>query len=823
MNMKKFLLLILPVLLIPFFMDGKSLPYGLRGGEDGIIIGKDTVTYLCSSFMQPNYVTLGDLLEAVPGMEVGDDCSLLVHGQSVKRLYIEGTGIFFYDVPVVVRNFPASIVEKILVYDYIVATESLLDVPYMKIPQKRVNLIIKEEELGRLDAIIRVALGGKLHDGKRFLYDGGVAAVSYNREKQSNFAFYADAYNNREVDRMYLQQGYSAGATGFSPVMKYSILNVAATYKHLEADWDASSSRTTFYENSDVLNTGTEVAGADKTDLFEFTALLSNILPGNFQYEISEVILADKTLAEEKKMEELSVTGGKSDISRMQEMDNGRNFTSSTGLYAVYRSSRDSRRAFVFNLAYNIGRGKEEVVENSLLYGDGNSVTEEIAYRNTNKKRISGYDAYFSYSEPISDNWRFNARIESSLANTKIDGEVQEVEGGGYTTYSFNHFLQNNTKAMFQYKTQNTILQMGGAMQAIMNEQESRNGNTTAFSGKDELIRDWSPFLNFEYTGKRGRELLIKYTGISSHLGDHLLSTVPDISNPSLVNIGNIYLQPGFNNSFLLQYRFNSSRNKNLMYFTFTADRKRRGVVQAGWFDKAGMQYTVPVNSRKVTRNMELTGNFSNIPLNGSGTLSFNTVFKGSRGVMYGYQAIGESDIIDLQNFNYAKFIEKFWGSSPDGSEFYNGKTGFRESKTKVVAIEWDANIDITTGPVSTTLGAAALRNIVKYSLNPKADANTWDFGVYADVEIQWGKGWNSSNTLRYNMYDGYAPGYGKSVLNWEVEVYKSVGACTFSLRGDDLLNQSVRVRRITGANYFEDTRYNVLGRRVLLGCTIRF
>lgn len=131
--------------------------------------------------------------------------------------------------------------------------------------------------------------------------------------------------------------------------------------------------------------------------------------------------------------------------------------------------------------------------------------------------------------------------------------------------------------------------------------------------------------------------------------------------------------------------------------------------------------------------------------------------------------------------------------------------------------------IQFLRGPVSTTLGAAALRNIVKYSLNPKADANTWDFGVYADVEIQWGKGWDFSNTLRYNMYDGYAPGYGKSVLNWEVEVYKSVGACTFSLRGDDLLNQSVRVRRIIGANYFEDTRYNVLGRRVLLGCTIRF
>ena len=809
--MKKFAALIVYLFLIPFAIEGRSFP-DEQGGEDGMIIGKDTVTYLCSSFMQSNYVTLGDLLDALPGMAVGDDCSLMVYGQSVKRLYIEGTGIFFYDVPAVVSNFPAAMVEKIMVYDYMVATEYILDVPYMNIPQKRVNLIIKEEALGRLDATVRMALGGKLHNGAKFLYDGGIAAASYNREKRSNFVLFADAFNNREEDGMYLQQGYSAGATGFSQAMKNYILNVSGTYRHSETDWDASSNRIAFYENSNVLNTSTETSGGAKKDLFEFTALLSSTLPGNFQYEITEVILADKNSSNEEKREKFSVAGGSSNLSLMQDMESGRSFTSSTGLYAVYRSNRESRRAFAFNFAYIVGRGNDE----------SSSVAEDIDLRNTARSRNSGYDGYFSYTEPVSENWKFNARIESTLANTATDGNVRE-RSGGYTTYSYNHFLKNNTKVMFQYKNSNTILQMGGAMQAVVNELESRIGNTTTFSGKDELIRDWSPFLNFEYTGKRGREILLKYTGITANVGHDLLSTVPDICNPSMVNIGNIYLQPGFNNSLLFQYRFNSSRNQNLMYFTFSADRKRRGIVQASWFDKGGMQYSVPVNSKKVVRNMELTGNFSNIPLNGSGTLSFNTVFRGNRGVMYSYQALGESDIIDLHKFSYSNFIEKFWGSSPDGFEFYSGETGFRESRTRVVQIEWDASFDIVTGPVSTTIGAAALRNIVKYSLNPKADANTWDFGVYADVEIQWGKGWDISNTLRYNMYDGYAPGYGKSVLDWEMEVYKSIGAFVFSLRGNDLLNQSVRVRRITGANYIEDSRYNVLGRCVLLGCCLRF
>jgi hypothetical protein len=61
--MKKFAALILYLFLIPFAIEGRSFP-DEQGGEDGMIIGKDTVTYLCSSFMQSNYVTLGDLLDA---------------------------------------------------------------------------------------------------------------------------------------------------------------------------------------------------------------------------------------------------------------------------------------------------------------------------------------------------------------------------------------------------------------------------------------------------------------------------------------------------------------------------------------------------------------------------------------------------------------------------------------------------------------------------------------------------------------------------------------------------------------------------------------
>lgn len=812
-----FLFLVIPVLA----GNGKGLPDNLSGGEvSGMVIGQDTVTYRCGSFMQPHYVTLRDLVSALPGVEADDLGNIVVQGQSVKRIYIEGTGIFFYDVPVMANNFPADIIEQIKVYDYTVATENTLDVPYMNVPQKRMNLIIKENAVGKLDAALRMALGGKLHHGEKFLYEGGFSAVAFNREKQSNLVLFADAYNNREIEEQYIQQGYSAGASGFVPVSRNYILNVSGTYKHTGTDEEGASHRMTFYEDSGELDTSLDFSASDKKDMFEFTALLSSTLPGNFQYEVTEVITAGKTDSGREEKEETSEGGSRLNSSVMQESAIGRSFTSSTGLYAVYRSNRESRRAFAFNFAYIAGTGKDDLLQNSIFYGVDDR--EEISVRNNSRERNNGYDGYFSYAEPISGNWKFNARVESTLSNTTIEGNVLEGDAA-YSTYSYNHYLRNNAKALFQYRKGNTLLQMGGAVQGVVNELESRRGEETVFTGKDELIRDWSPFLNFEYTGKRGRELLVKYTGTTANLGNALISTVPDLYTPSWVTFGNIYLQPGFNNTFFMQYRFISTRKENLMYFTVNAHRKRRGVVDAVWFDKAGMQYSVPVNSKKIARNLEIAGNFSNIPVDRTRMLTFNTVFRGSRGVQYGYQAIGESNIIDLQNFNYTAFMEKFWGLSPDGSEFYSGQTGFRESRTRTISFEWDLNFSLATGPVETTLGAGALRNIVKYSLDGAADANTWDFGIYLETEYQSENGWNIFNGFRYNIYEGYAPGLEKNALLWNMNVHKRAGAFIFKLMAEDLLDSSVQIRRTIGACYVEDSSHNVLGRRLMLGVAINF
>ena len=195
----------------------------------------------------------------------------------------------------------------------------------------------------------------------------------------------------------------------------------------------------------------------------------------------------------------------------------------------------------------------------------------------------------------------------------------------------------------------------------------------------------------------------------------------------------------------------------------------------------------------------------------------------GGYGVYYSYQANGESNVIDLQNFSYTTFMEKFWGRDPSGKDFYNGTTGFSESRTKTAFVLWDVNVEGQIGALKTIIGANAQRNIAKYSINKSANVNTWDFGSYLTLEYDIPKVFRIKSDLDYKMYDGYQAGYGKNSFNWNMMLYKKIGAFIIKVSAYDILNNVTNMRRVTTANYIQDSYSAVLGRRFLWGASYQF
>ena len=82
-----------------------------------IIVKKDTIEYNASSFKTTENDVLEDLLKKLPGVEVSEDGSITVNGQSINKITIDGKTFFLDDPQLASKNSPAKIVNKVKVID----------------------------------------------------------------------------------------------------------------------------------------------------------------------------------------------------------------------------------------------------------------------------------------------------------------------------------------------------------------------------------------------------------------------------------------------------------------------------------------------------------------------------------------------------------------------------------------------------------------------------------------------------------------------------------------------------------------------------------
>ncbi|MCD8186474.1 MAG: TonB-dependent receptor [Rikenellaceae bacterium] len=77
----------------------------------------DTIQYNAGAFKTSPDADAGDLINKMPGTEVGDDGSVTVQGEAVKKVYVDGKKFFGDDVAAAMRNLPADIVESVQMFE----------------------------------------------------------------------------------------------------------------------------------------------------------------------------------------------------------------------------------------------------------------------------------------------------------------------------------------------------------------------------------------------------------------------------------------------------------------------------------------------------------------------------------------------------------------------------------------------------------------------------------------------------------------------------------------------------------------------------------
>lgn len=806
-------------------------------------IKKDTIVYNASMIHTGADDKLVDLLRKMPGIEVGKNGSLKVNGKSVSQITVGGKNFFMGDNSIALNNLPASVVDKVKVVD---KESEAAEFTGIKDDKKKtvMDVQLKDEYknglFGNLSGGLGTCIPGKdkneFLESKDLLYRASGLISAYGEKTQ--LTAIASAQNARSEDDAYVvnraednysktlpfggvPSGWQVGANVNTDKIKGYSTDATAVFKGGTADLHERSQRTTFRETGDLLSSDDSRSTGDsqgfaakmelkKKDTKKYTFKFSpSIQLTNYHYS----------------------TVGESSSSVLDEVKNSSNSSSVENQRALFTSGNltfgvknlgKKRRSITVTGAYTFGTYDGDSREYSKTeFASGAADIRDLHYDNTSMNY--SYGGSFQYVEPIGKFWAVQGFVSSYYKVKKSDRNAFNADSTSneyYTSRSRNYYITNYGRVLMQYSKAGSTLQFGGLVRVINNENHARSYGLDTKTGVGEWTTAWSPFVKFSTSGEK---LYFdgKYAMDSSRPSTNSITPAFNILNPTRITAGNIYLSPSFEHN--LRFYLDGTIKKKTSYSVNAYGAVTKDDhVSATWFDGNNVRYSVPVNARNPSYSVQAYV-FLNRKLTKDGKLSASLNAGGMLRKQVSYQSVGTLPGIDLDNLDYKSFMSSFWGDNSSGERFYSGESGFKESNTRKYS--WDAALTFrySLEKVQFVAGADVTNSISRYSLDSKANTNTWNNEYNAGVMYNAPWDIDMETRLSYHTYHGYGSGYNDPYWDWRIFISKSVKAFTFKISFEDILNQQKVLWRSVMDDYAQDTYRNTLGRSILFTATWNF
>lgn len=810
-----------------------------------VTIKQDTIEFNASAYHVGSNAVLKDLLKKMPGMEVDDDGTVKVNGEKVDKITVGGKTFFFNDPSMAVKNLPAKIVDKIKVIDKDKSEAGFTGVGTKNDREKVMDVELKEEYKKGWFGNSSLALGTapvskeqKEEIGlKDPLYNASALVSGYNEQDQ--LTIIGNAYNvdipgsgsfvvvdYSEGDELTSRDGIKTssqlGANFNTSRIKGYETNSSVNYTYSHKDAREKSLTTSYMGDEADLSTDARFAGLGtdhnvkanfeikKTDKSKF---LFNARPSlNYTYSKRDLSSTSSTSAEnEKKNSSESYSSGSTN-----------SFVPNLDLTLGIKDLGKTGRALTFSsyLSSNLKQGDKTQHTRTVTGLSDESV--DLLYKIKDNSFYAMNDV--SYVEPISELIKIKVTVNADFSFTNQDKDAFNADGTKntyYTSLSSQNKTEFYEELLLQYNKDSFRAHVGATVYQTQNDIHTQATGQAYDSGKGDWILNWAPNVQLYWKGDY-QSTSINVGGMSNSPFTSAIAPALNLSDPVRISVGNSYLRQEFQ-----QYSFiNYSKNDPKRYSFFTLFLQNfltlNSIVYANWFDSDGIRYAIPVNSTKPKESLVAYMHYST-PFGKDKQFKFAANLSSNITALTSYQASTTLPAIDTQNFDYDALMNWFWGEGPSGERFYSGESGFRESHTNTYANSVNASLSYNTDLWSIGLSGAASNSISKYSLDPSADMNTWDFSTGADLTYTHPKGWEASTDVSYDFYRGYSAGYGDPEFLWNASLSKQFGAFSLSMRACDILNQKKFLSRSASAEYVKDVYSNTIGRFFLIGITYNF
>ena len=829
-----------------------------------IEIKQDTVIFNAASFQLGQNAMLEDLLKRMPGMEVSENGTIKYNGETIPRITVGGKTFFSDDPSMALKNLPAKIIDKVKVIDKKSDTEEFTGVATAR--EKVMDLEFKQEFkqgwFGNVEAGAGSTLAGdraaELIDNRGLLYNFNGLVSGYSEKDQltvigkaynapagdgSIVVFYSEEGETSTSGGGGLETRAQAGANLNTTRIKGLEASASANYSHSFSDSRSEAIRTTFVKDgADITN---------ETDAKSF--MLSDVLRADLELKNTDRKKYLFTFRPRFNYTRGSMEGYNDNWS--QEAGGGFLNSSASSTFLLSRNASHSgtlnfglrnlggkqRRSLTFDARYsftNYDADSREYSETRMRGADTTAVKD--LFYDTDKRSASGRLS-IQYVEPLSERWRLSTTVLGSytLNNNTKDAfsrtvgtahyDASVLDKGDYRTP--NDYYSSSSKSRYVYFIENvqlqyekgpTTVQFGADLQETLNEVTSRSRGVTSESGIGEWLFNWSPYLQLRWRKGSGANFSTYLSGRSST--PSVLDQLPelDISVPTRLKLGNIYLQPSYRTNLSFNISMNNAEKQRSFMGNASVALNARSRVTASWFDSNGIAYSIPVNAVKPALSGRLIFSF-NTPISPDKRFSTTLTLFSNYGRSVSYQNVRRIDPLALDTFDYAAFMAGFWGADSRGETFYSGASGFSESLTRTLELNPSMSVRYRGEHVTMYVSGGTTMNASHYSLDSAADTRTWSSNVSSRFNWTTKHEFDIGTDASYHFYTGFPEGYNKPYLRWNFELTKNIKAWALSFRIDDILNQARSTRHITTANYVEDSMQNMLGRRFLFSVKWNF
>lgn len=835
-----------------------------------IVVKKDTIEYNASSFKISDNDMLEELLKKLPGVEVGTDGSITANGETINKITIDGKTFFLDDPQLASKNIPAKLVEKVKVVEKKSEQAQFTGIDDGE-EETVIDLSIRK---GMMNGVFGNIMGGGGHDMPSpqndmndWRYQGAAMVGRFTEKSQLSVILNANNTNNRGFNDMAgsMMQGMRGGGGGMGRGMggwgrrngittswmgglngAFELfdgdMELAGNYLYNGSDnyVEETSTKTTYLEDGSRLIYDNNGYSTTRSQGHRFGVRLEHEFSENtsilFEPQVNFGSGNFSEIADFETYSDRPGASGKEKTNDGYTNNNGANDNWSTSGFLLFRQrigkpgrtiSANIRYSFSDNKLAGLNQSLTNVFDESSDFRPSEIVNQFYDSRSKN----ASLRGRVVYTEPLAKHLFLEANYEYSWNRSEsvkdtydsgsnaLDqaGKLQYVSDGAvrndiYSNDILNRYINQRAGLNLSWQKDKFRAQLGAAVNPTDTKNET---NGEKYESK---VINWSPQAMLRYDINDNTNIRMFYFGRSSQPSTSQLMPVPDNSNPLNVSFGNPYLKPYFNHNIRANFGYTNKKSFTSVHANIRGGLVQDAITNAQWYDKAGAQYSIPVNGPG-------TGNINarvmvNSPL-GKSDFSIFSMTNGVYNQSTSYIGTGKLDTgryYDAENaeFDYDLFHKDF--------PTLEGRDEFSTNRIQTLNFTQRLRFTYRNDFVELTLGGRTRMSKSWYTIASATNTTTWNNQIDASMNWTIPGGINILSDVDYNWYEGYTtPQEDEFILNAEITKLLFKNTCTLALKAYDIFAQSKNLSVTDASNYHQEVRNNTLGRYIIVSFTYRF